>query len=116
MALGQREHELARLPEGRDLAAVLEFDRLGEFSRPAHGGVSIATGVLNQPLALQRAQTAARASSLALGATEARVSGLFRVLPMALGLLHGRQAGDQLARIAESGERPPVNQLDRFPE
>jgi hypothetical protein len=38
MALGQREHELARLPEGRDLAAVLKFDRLGEFSRPGHAG------------------------------------------------------------------------------
>jgi len=38
MALGPREHELARLPEGRDLAAVLKFDRLGEFSRPGHAG------------------------------------------------------------------------------
>jgi hypothetical protein len=34
MALGSREHQLARLPEGRDLAAILRFDRLGEFSRP----------------------------------------------------------------------------------
>jgi hypothetical protein len=45
MALGQREHELARLPEGRDLAAVLKLDRLGAFSRPGHRRVSIATAV-----------------------------------------------------------------------
>jgi hypothetical protein len=36
MALGQRQHDRARLAKGRDLAAVLKFDRLEEFSRPGH--------------------------------------------------------------------------------
>jgi hypothetical protein len=71
---------------------------------------------LNQSLRLQRAHDGRQRVITGARGGLSPDKHLVGVQPMAFCPLHGRQAGDQIARISESGERPPVIQLDRLPE
>jgi hypothetical protein len=55
MALGQREHNRARLAKGRDPAAVLKFDRRNELLGPGLSPPSAASGAKSIPRLSERA-------------------------------------------------------------